>query len=87
MNREQHPSVQPAGGVEPLDMDEALSRSITANELARLAAREALAAIEGPTGARYSRASEVVEQLTDAHSSGLILRTAVTGDVRTDKAP
>jgi hypothetical protein len=87
MNREQHPSVQPPGGVEPLDMDEALRRSITANELARLAAREALAAIEGPTGARYSRASVLVEQFTDAHSFGLMLRTVVTGDVRTDRAP
>jgi hypothetical protein len=87
MNREQHPSVQPAGGVEPLDMDEALSRLITANELARLAAREALAAIEGSAGARHSRASELVEQFTDTHSFELMLRTVVTGDVRTDKAP
>jgi hypothetical protein len=77
MNNHQTPSGQPAGGVEPLDMDEALSRLITANELIRLAAREVLAATEGLTGARHSRASELVEQLTDAYSFGLMLETAV----------
>jgi hypothetical protein len=76
----------PASADMPLTMAEALSRLVTASELARLSRTAALGATEGLSGAWLTRCNELAEKLADAVAHAQRLAFIVLGDVRADEA-